>query len=131
MASPVGDHSPNDAASEQSKISNKVEHFVADEFVLETQWPVEDRIVGKNDAAFHGRPTNQALVLHRLFLMLEAEGASGGNFAAELAIAQLDFKSFAADQRMREVDRVRNAIARPWVHSDELVTFMKLDFAAN
>src|SRR4051812_15057937 len=63
--------------------------------------------------------------------MLETKRPSGGNFAAEFAMTQLDLKGFAADQRMGEVDRIRDAVTGPGIDADKLVTFMKLDLAAN
>src|SRR5579863_10335695 len=127
----VGDHFAENLLAQQREISDQVENLVAHEFVGETERAVLDAVAREHDAVFPRRSANQSHVAHGLLVLARAEGAGGGNVLQVAAVGKFYLEGFFADERVREVDGVRNRIRVAGINRNKFVPLAHFQLAAN
>src|SRR5580700_11213300 len=115
----LGDDPAQDAVTGQGQITNQVEHFVADEFVVIAKRTILYRTPAENDRVLLRGPADQTHIAQHLLIFAKPEGASGGNLGAVGASSQIDGECLAADG-VGEMNVVGDAVAFARVDSDEL-----------
>ena len=99
---------------------------MAHKFVGEPQRTILDSIAGQHDAILAGGAANQAHVAHGTLVLARAESARRRNLPKIVAVGELQFEAFLANQRMWKIDGVRNGISIGGMDGDELVSFAHL-----
>src|ERR1700722_12586631 len=79
----VRHHPRFERTTNQGQISDKIQSFMAAEFIRKTQRPVQYAVVVEYDGIFHRAATNQTHRLHSLKILHKAERARRSQFAAE------------------------------------------------
>src|SRR5581483_10712042 len=131
MAGAIGNHSAQDAASDQRQVANEIEDFVAHKLVVESQGRVLIPRFGQDDAVLGRSPADQTHVAHGLLVLARAESPCGRDGSDVVAIRKIGFEALIANQGMGEIDRVRDGIKVGWIHRNELFSLSDFDFTLN
>ncbi len=110
----------------QGQITDQVEHFVADEFVVKTKRAILHLTVAENDGIFFRRTPDQPHIPQHLLIFAKAEGAGRGDLGAIGSGSQIDGEGLTAD-RVREIDVVGDAVAFAGIYGDELAVLAHFD----
>src|ERR1035437_8784642 len=110
--------------AEQGEVADEVQHLVPHELVGVAERWVVNSSGGEHDAVFTRDATDEAHVQHRALLLDEAKGPRRSDLLHVAAIGKIDLESFAANQGMREVNRVADRVPFRRIYADELVTFL-------
>ena len=126
MAGALGYDAALDAAAGEGEVADEVEDLVADEFVGEAQGTVLDAGAGDDDGAVVGDAADEAHVAELLLVLLEAEGAGGGDLLGVGLGGEVADEGVGADG-LGKIDGVVDAVAVAGVDADELVAVVDLD----
>lgn len=100
-----GDDVAEEGPADEGEVADEVEGFVAAGLVGETEAAVvEDLGVVEADGGFEGSAPDEAHVAHLVELMLEAEGAGGGDVGGITFGGDFHFEGLAADEGVVKED---------------------------
>src|SRR5271169_2413602 len=96
---------PNDGRPGQIKVTDRVEHFVADKLVVIAQAAaIEDPVAADDDNVVERAATRQTRLLQPSNIVEKTKGARAAKLGFEGAGADDDAHILMADQRTREID---------------------------
>src|SRR5439155_139821 len=101
------------------------------EFVIKSQRRIYQAVAGQHQRVFAGCPADQPLLAHGFSLMQKPKRTCRSDFRNVVPIRQFKRESLATNQRMGEIDLVRDGIGLRWVNTDELIAFAKFQWTKN
>ena len=75
----VGHHAAKDAMAKEREIADKIQHFMADEFIGKAERTVLHTVMGDNNGVFFARATDQTHTAEFVRFVQVSKGASGGD----------------------------------------------------
>src|SRR6266478_8949264 len=131
MTGPVSNHIAQDLPSNQRQITDEVKNLVTDKLIVKTERRIHQASLGEDKGVFIRRTPNQTLLPHRFGFMQKTKCARGSNIRDVLLIRKIEAKGLVADQRMGEVDGVRDGIRFGRVYTNEFVGLAQLKGTGN
>ena len=98
MACSIGLNSAEDLVSDECQVANKIQHFVAYKFIIETKRSVLHAIASKNDCVLFGGTANEAHVLQHRCFVKEAKGTGCRDLSNIGAISKFKLEALVSDQ---------------------------------